>query len=73
MAVAYTARKAFRVPTFRKALLKQMSKKIQKECNALCSTKDQKSPASLTGPGTCFLAILPRRLGRMDEAVGWLG
>ena len=39
----YTARKAFRVPTFRKALLKQLSKKIQKECNALCSTKDQKS------------------------------
>ena len=39
----YTACKAFRVPTFHKALLRQMSKKINQECKSLCSTKDRKS------------------------------
>lgn len=39
----YTARTAFRAPTIRKALLRQMSKRIRQECKSLCSKKSQKS------------------------------
>ena len=38
----YTLRTAFKAPTLRKAMLRQMSKAIQYECKSLCSKRLQK-------------------------------
>jgi hypothetical protein len=39
----YTARTAFRAPSLRRAMLRQMSKCIRRECQALCSKKGTRS------------------------------
>ena len=39
----YTLRTAFKAPSLRKAMLRQMSKSIQHECRSLCSKRLQKS------------------------------
>lgn len=39
----YTTHTAFKAPTIRKAMLRQMSRRIHQECKSLCSTKGQKS------------------------------